>query len=115
MRADHSHRHFPPRPRNAPQSRASIVVRDVLHEPVDRVVGVRALVGLARALLDRTMMNELALGTETPAHVLIDDDVSLFREPDVRSDHRRVLVGSIGWDTVSGAGDEQRISLRLIL
>ena len=115
MRADHPHRHFPSVPRDAPLAHAAIVVRDVLHEPVDRVPRIRALVRLRRALHVRNVVDELALRLELSARVLVDEDVALSREFVVRAENGAVIVCAVRSDAVCGARHQDRIARRRLL
>src|SRR5213596_232614 len=76
---------------------AAVVVRHVLHEPIDRVVGVAALVGTRMAGVGRTVHVEGSLGAEPAANVLLDVDVAVEAEP-LRTlrDARREALGPVG-------------------
>ena len=64
---------------NAPHSDPAIVVRNVFDEPVDRVVGVRALIDVCRSRLlglEWSHPFEIALRHESSTHILINKDVA---------------------------------------
>ena len=58
---------------------AAIIIRDVVEEPLDRVVGIGALVGRTRigAVARRALHHERPLGLEPSAQVLDDVDVAV--------------------------------------
>ena len=70
----------------------AVVVRHVLDQPVDGVVGVGALVDVGRAALlgddVRPHVDELALRHPAAAHVLVGEDVAVLAE-----ERRRAQVG----------------------
>ena len=84
--------------RDAEDADAPVVVRHVLEEPVDRVVGVGALVGAFRVggIVQRAVHEELALAAESPADVLVDEDVPVRGEEPIVVPHRRV-AGDAVW------------------
>jgi len=71
---------------------------DVLHQPVDGVEGVAALVDVFGGLLDRNVrrhLDELASRLEPSADILVDEDIPAFTKCSlVRATPE--LVGSIG-------------------
>ena len=62
--------------RHAIDADAAVVVRHMLDEPVDRVVGVGAFVGARMAGAGRTVHVERALGAKAATDVLEDEDVA---------------------------------------
>src|SRR5579862_507784 len=114
MCADHTLRYFPPAPGDSPLSYASVVVGDILNQPIDGVVGIGALIDLIRTVQDRPVMNEFALRLEFAPGVLVDDDVPLLCEVVVRTDHRTVIVGPVRRNSVGCPADQNRILLRMI-
>ncbi len=84
VRVDHSRGREEAGRRDAPGADATVVVRDVLDQPVDRVVGVGAFVDVLCAVLDvdvRRHVLEVALRHEAPARVLVDEDEAVVAEP----------------------------------
>ena len=88
----------------------AVVVRNVFDQPVDRVVGVAALVESAAALAGwgRTSTN-VALRHEAPAHVLIDEDEPLAARTSPTARGRPVDVDPVGPDAVGRAGQHDRV------
>ena len=79
MRVDHSHGDEKAVIGNAVEADAAVVVRDIFHEPVDGVVGVRAFVhtlGIAR-VMQRAKHDELPFGAVAPANILKREDVTI--------------------------------------
>ncbi len=78
MRVNGSHGGVEARIGDAPDADASIVVGNVLDEPVDAVIGVTGLVNIAGSFFVRdvgTHVLEGAFAEELSAHVLVDKDV----------------------------------------
>ena len=118
MGVDHAPHRLRARIRNAPLADAPVVVRDVLHEPVDRVVGVRAFVrrfGGLRLRQDRPHHDELALGSKLPAHVLIHEDELLCRKRRRGTERRAVRVGPVRRRSVRRPMQHERVRCRRIL
>ena len=94
----------------------AVVVRHVLDEPVDRVVGVAGLVDVF-ALLRRIVgadVDELPLGHVTAAHVLKDEDVARLVVERRLAEPGPVLVFAIRSHAVGRARHQHRVFLRLI-
>ena len=89
----------------------AVVVRDVLHEPVDAVVGIGGLVGgcgIGEVHLRREL--EHAFGLEAPAQILNDEDVAVGGE---LLDIGRHLRGRAVGDAVRSAAKQNRERLVL--
>jgi hypothetical protein len=56
------------------------------------------------------VVDELALGLELPARVLVDEDVPLSREVVVRAEHGPILLGPVRADAVRRARHEHRVA-----
>ena len=113
MCVDHAGGGEEARRRDAPRADATVVVRDVLDQPVDRVVGVGAFVDVLGAVLDvdvRRHVLEVALRHEPPARVLVDEDETVVAEPRRGTEPGRVLVGAVGRDAVRRARHHDRIA-----
>jgi hypothetical protein len=67
---------------DAEHADAAVVVRHVLHEPVDRVVGIGAFVDLQACIgrAQRTLHHERALALVPSAYVLEHEHVAVFGE-----------------------------------
>ena len=66
---------------NAVHSDLAVVVGNVLHQPVDRVVGIGGLVGgLGIVQIDPGGKVEHSLRLEASAQILDDEDVAILRE-----------------------------------
>ena len=92
VRVDHPRRHVEAGIRDPPHPDAPVVAGHVLHQPVDRVPGVRALVDvLARGLcrVVRPHLDPVAVRHVAPAHVLVGDDEAGLREVLGGADARR--------------------------
>ncbi len=79
MRVEHPHHRQPCAVAGAGHADTAVVVRHVLQQPFDRVVGVGAFIdGLVVLRIARLPEHdELPFGLESPANVLADDDVSI--------------------------------------
>ena len=89
--------------RDAPYAHAAVVIGHVLQQPVDRIVGIRALVDVGFRRLVRVVGThglELPFGHHAAAHVLVHDDVPLAGEehggPDPRLVRRPVRRHAVG-------------------
>ena len=84
VRIDQGHERQEAVVRNADDADLSIAFRDVLHEPVNRVVRVGGVIDGRRILrtAQRSVHHVIALGSVLPAHVLDDADVAA-RDDDV--------------------------------
>ena len=82
MTIDAGHRSVKARIRDAVDADAPVVVRNVLDEPIDRVVRVAGFVNLVPFLVGnvRTHVLVLALTHITPAHVPVNKDVAFARK-----------------------------------
>ncbi len=115
---DHAGGGVEARVRDAPHAHAAVVPGDVLQQPLDRVVRVRALVDVRRARLLREVrphVDELALRHHPPAHVLVDEDVALAHEAGGRPETVLVRVGAVGRHAVGRAVEENRVGRAAIL
>ena len=66
---------------DAEHSDLAIVIGDIFHQPLDRVVGIGGLVGgLGIVEIDPRGKIENALRLEAPAQILNDEDVAVLRE-----------------------------------
>ena len=132
MGADAGHRGEPAGIGDAEHAHLPIVVGDVLHQPVDRVVRVGALVGAGGARVGRPVHVEAALRAVAATDILHDPDVALDsgsapgaigstshqdRErrgcAPGRHDHRKQVDAVAGRDHRFGA-DERRIGRWLL-
>src|SRR5581483_4369823 len=99
---------------NPVDARLSVVVRDILQKPVDRVVRVRALIhvfgGPMTRLLRRHLL-ERPVALEPPAHVLVHEDESIPREDRSRPQPAGIIVRPVGTDAVGRPHDQKRIGL----
>src|SRR5260370_33124134 len=77
MRLEHSNDGKPAAVRNAHKTCTAVVVRNVFHEPVDGVVGVRAFVDRLRILriANRSLHHKSSFGAVAAANILKDKDV----------------------------------------
>ena len=91
MRVYERHRHREAFVRAADHTDAAVALRDVFHEPVDRVVGVGRVVHLRRVQrpAQRTRHDVFALGLVLAPDVLINPDVAVGREQLVEQRQRR--------------------------
>ena len=114
MRIEHRDDGEPTRVRHAHHPDAPVVVRDVLDEPLDRVVRVGALVDRLRILLVAHLAehHELPFGLVSPADVLVHEDVAVARQLGVRAAERRLgaldAVGRADHDDREIAGEAAR-------
>ncbi len=116
VRLDHRHGRQPAAVGNSQHAHASVVVRNVLEQPVDGVVGVGALVDGLRVVrvAGPAQHHELAFGFVTPANILEDEDVT-FR-------NQLAVVLELGGDSflvvrhpVGRALENERQRLRSVL
>ena len=112
MRIDDRRRSVEARIRDAPDAHLAVVVRHVLQQKIDRVVGVRRVVHVLRRFLVvdvRPHLQKLALAHPASAHILVDEDVAglleLLRRPQVL----RILVFAVRSDAVRSAVHQERI------
>src|SRR6266550_3228874 len=77
MRADGGHGSEPAITRYAEHAYPAAVIRHLLHEPVDRVVGVGALVGARMPRVERSVHVERSLGAVAAADVLKHEDIAV--------------------------------------
>ena len=130
VRVDDARRRVEARIRDAPDADASVVVGDVVDQPIDGVVHVRARIDIGGRFLlveVRGHLDEFALGLEAPAHVLVDEDVARLVEILGGSEvarGRREMVLAVGVLAVARVGDahavgradhQERVRLRLVL
>src|SRR5690348_7974625 len=99
---------------NAPDSDAAAVVRDVLDEPIDRVIGVGALVGRYRARHASPWchVDEVATGHESSPNVLIGEDEPFISEARRRSEGAWKGRWPVGTDAVGGPRNHYGIVAR---
>ena len=114
VRVDRPHRCIEAGVRDAPHADAAVVPGDVIEQPLDGVVGVRGLVHRVPALLDRHRphLDELPLGHELSAHVLVDEDEALVLEALRRSEARGVGRGAVRRHAVRRPKQQDWIGLR---
>ena len=103
MTIDAGHRGVKARIRNAVDADPAVVVRHVLNQPIDGVVGVGGLVDLLAGLVGnvRPHVFVLAFAHVAPAHVLIDKDVAFAREQFIGAQRRLELIRAVGRDAVT--------------
>src|SRR5271155_2278172 len=109
MRVDHAHGDEKTVVRNSVEADASVVVGNILYEPVDRVVGVGGFVhalGIAR-LMNRTEHYEFSFGAVAPANVLEGEDVAVGDHVGVAEEHAGEAFIGAG-NAVSSAIHENR-------
>ena len=109
MRVDHAGRGIEPRIRDPEHADSAIVPGNVLQQPLDRVVGVAALVDVGRLPFVgnvRRDLFELPFRQEPPADVLIDKDVPGFDEVLARSQRCRELVDAVRCHGIRRALDQ---------
>ena len=82
MRIDHAHRRVEARIRNPEDPHFAVVIGSILHQPIDGVKGVGALVRLLWPLvgIERSHVHILAFRAIAPAHVLRHKDEPVLRE-----------------------------------
>ena len=115
---DHPGRRVEARIGDPPHADPAVVVGHVLDQPIDRVVGVRALVdvgGLLLAVAMRPHVLELALRHPSAADVLVGDDIAVAAEGRRWADVRLVGVLAIRLDPVRRAQQHHRIPMPLLL
>ena len=115
---DHPARRVEARVGDPPQADPAVVVRHVLDQPVDRVKRVAALVDVARTALLGPMgghIDELALRHPAPAHVLVDEDVSLLAEGGRRTQVGLGTGDPVGLHAIRRPGHEDRVALGRVL
>ena len=101
MGIDHAHVHQEAAVGNAVEAGTAVVVRDILYEPVDRVVGIGALVdslGILR-IVNGAEHHEFAFGAIAPANVLEHKDVAI-------GVHLGVAADILDGNAVGGALEE---------
>ncbi len=117
VRVDRPGRRVEPRIRDAPHPDATAIVRNGLHQEVDRVPRVGALVDPGRFRPAHVLgpdVDELALRHEPAADVLVREDVAAVLEPARRTERVLVLVGAVRPDAVGRAAEHDRVGLRRI-
>ena len=118
MRIDDARGSVEPRIRDTPDADAAVVVGHVLQQPLDRVVGVGALVdvGVRLRLVDvRPHLDEIAFRQITPADVLKHEDVAGLVERLRRSQPRPELIDAVRRHAVRRARHQERIAPRGVL
>src|SRR5437764_13220592 len=102
MTVDAGHRSVEAGIRNAVNADSAVVIRDLLDQPINRVVGVAGLVDLVPFLVWDVGPHVfiLAFAHVTAAHVLVNKDVALAREQLIRSQRRLVLVRAVWTNAV---------------
>ena len=102
---------------NTDHAGAPVVVRDVLQQPVDGVVGIRALVDFFRSLgrIEGPHLLELPFRHVAAARVLIDEDEAVFLKVLGRPERARILIDAVWRDAVRRAGDQERVLLGGVL
>ena len=104
MRIDPGHCGEKARIRDTERTGSSIVVGDVLQEPLDCVVGVGSLIYAfrIRRVAQRPLHDELALTPIPPTYILKDEDVAILpEEPVIIADH------GVSRDSVRGSREEK--------
>src|SRR5262249_5825537 len=90
----------------------TVVARYVLDQPVDRIPRVGALVDILRTalLIDmRPHVRKLPLRHESPAHVLVNEDVPFVRKLRSRTDGIRIVVRTVRRNAVGRSFNQERI------
>ena len=95
----------------------AVVVGDVLEQPVDRVVGVAALVDVLRPLgrVVRPHVDERPLRHPAAANVLVDEDVPFLAEQRRRAKVAGILIVAVGPDAGLRAGQQDRVLAARVL
>ena len=117
MRIDHAHRRVEAGIGDAEHANVAVVVRNVLHEPVDGVVGVGALVDFFRALvwIERADVNVITFGAIAAADVLRDEDELVLRQFAEGAERIAVVVRAVGLQRIRRAREHDGPRLRIIL
>ena len=117
MRINHPHRGVEARIRNAEHSHLTVVARHILHQPVDRVVSVRAFVRVLRSLvrIEGPHVHVVALRAVAPAHILRHEDEPVLRQHAERPDGVRVIVRAVRLQRVGRAREHDGPRLRIVL
>src|SRR5215831_16306610 len=113
MRVRHSCRHVESGIGNSVKPGLAVVVRNVFHQPLDSVVGVRALVDVLGALLllVRRHFDKRSVALVAAAHVLIDKDEPVLHKAWCRSETLRIVVCTIRGDAIGSPLDQERKGL----
>ena len=104
--------------RDSPDAGIAVIVRNVLEQPVDRVVEIAAVVHILLGFLVvdvRPHLDERSLRHITPSDILKDENVSRFIEFGGRPKLRSVKVDAVGADAVRSAIDQKWIRARSVL
>jgi hypothetical protein len=116
MRVDHRHRRVEAGIGDSPDADVSVVVRDVLHHPVDGVPGVARFIDILRSLLGGdvgTHVDELALAHEASADILVNKDVLRARVKKFRgAEMLGILIFAVGRHGVRRAVEHHWIGVR---
>ena len=117
MGIDHPHRGVEAGIGDAEHADVAVVVRHVLHQPVDGVVGVRAFIEILRALgrIERTDVHVSALRAVAPAHVLRDEDELVLRQRAKRTGRVVVVVRAVWLECIRRAREHDGPRLRIVL
>ena len=104
--------------RNAPDADATVIVRNVFDQPVDRVVRVGAFVGVrggGEVRLVGGNVDKGAFGKIAAANVLIDDDEPVPGENVGRAQALAVVVDTVGRHRIGRALHQDGVLLRVVL
>lgn len=102
---------------DAPHAHLSVVIRDMLDQPIHSVVGVGAFIGVFGAVvmrLVRAHVHKHALRHVAAAHILIDEDEALFFGGEGWTDLRLVVVGAVWSHVVRRSLHDDGIRLRRV-
>src|SRR5262245_55696983 len=109
MGVRHSRRHVESGIGNSVKPGLAVVVGNVVHQPLDGVVGVGALVDVLGALfvLVRRHFDERSVALVAAAHVLIDKDEPVLHEAWCRPETLRIGVRAVWGDAIGSPLDQE--------
>src|ERR1700687_1051004 len=89
MRVDQTHGHEKTVVRNSVHAYTAVVVFNVFYQPLDGIVGIRALIGSVwlRVAVQRAEHLKCSLGAVAPAYVLEDKNVAFAEQFRVAANH----------------------------
>src|SRR5262245_21686370 len=117
MRVDDSLRGVMAGEGDPPHAYATVVVRNILQQPVNRVEAIRALVNISRSGLlwfVRCHPLEFTFGQETPADILIYKDVLFIHKGRTGSEGISVCIRPLRRNAIWRPREQDRICLRRV-
>jgi hypothetical protein len=117
MTIDAGHRRVKPGIRDAVDADAAIVIRNILDQPIDRVVSVAGFVNLVSLFVGDVWPHifVFAFAHIAPAHVLIDEDIAFARKQIIGPKRIAKSVQAVRRDAVTRAVKHERILLLRVL